>query len=102
MRTCSSIRSSRHLSKYISRRRNRRQGIRGEPSELAKLGLLLVLAHVLSTDRSPGTRLLWAVGLWALPTGLTLLQPDLSTAMLLTAVVGSAVRGTASTSGRRS
>ena len=59
-----------------------------QPSELAKLGLLLVLAHVLSSDRSAGRRLLWAVGLWAVPTGLTLLQPDLSTAMLLTALLG--------------
>ncbi len=58
-----------------------------QPSELAKLGLLLVLAHVLSSDRSPGKRLLWALGLWALPTGLTLLQPDLSTAMLLCALL---------------
>ncbi len=58
-----------------------------QPSELAKLGLLLALAHVLSSERSPGRRLVWAVGLWAVPTGLTLLQPDLSTAMLLTALL---------------
>ena len=58
-----------------------------QPSELAKLGLLLVLAHVLSSDRSPGKRLLFAVGLWAIPTGLTLLQPDLSTAILLCALL---------------
>ena len=58
-----------------------------QPSELAKLGLLLVLAHVLSSERPPGTRFLWAVGLWAVPTGLTLLQPDLSTALLLTALL---------------
>jgi cell division protein FtsI/penicillin-binding protein 2/cell division protein FtsW (lipid II flippase) len=58
-----------------------------QPSELAKLGLLLVLAHVLSSERSPGRRLLWAVGLWAVPTGLTLLQPDLSTAMLLSVLL---------------
>ena len=58
-----------------------------QPSELAKLGLLLVLAHVLSSDRPPGRRLLWAVALWAVPTGLVLLQPDLSTALLLTALL---------------
>ncbi|HEV8623498.1 MAG TPA: FtsW/RodA/SpoVE family cell cycle protein [Acidimicrobiia bacterium] len=58
-----------------------------QPSELAKLGLLLILAHVLSSERSPGKRLGYAVGLWAVPTGLTLLQPDLSTAMLLTALL---------------
>ena len=59
-----------------------------QPSELAKLGLLLVLAHILSSDRSPGRRLVYALGLWAVPTGLTLLQPDLSTAILLTALLG--------------
>ena len=59
-----------------------------QPSELAKLGLLLVLAHILSSDRSPARRLLYAIGLWAVPTGLTLLQPDLSTAMLLTGLLG--------------
>jgi cell division protein FtsI/penicillin-binding protein 2/cell division protein FtsW (lipid II flippase) len=58
-----------------------------QPSELAKLGLLLVLAHVLTSDRPPGRRFLWALGLWAVPTGLTLLQPDLSTAMLLTTLL---------------
>ncbi|TMK37990.1 MAG: penicillin-binding protein, partial [Actinobacteria bacterium] len=58
-----------------------------QPSELAKLGLLLVLAHVLTSDRPPGRRFLWAVGVWAVPTGLTLLQPDLSTALLLTTLL---------------
>ncbi|MCA1845916.1 MAG: FtsW/RodA/SpoVE family cell cycle protein, partial [Actinobacteria bacterium] len=59
-----------------------------QPSELAKLGLLLALAQVLSSsERSHGKRLLWSIGLWAVPTGLTLLQPDLSTAMLLTALL---------------
>jgi cell division protein FtsI/penicillin-binding protein 2/cell division protein FtsW (lipid II flippase) len=58
-----------------------------QPSELAKLGLLLVLAHVLTSDRPPGRRFALALGLWAVPTGLVLLQPDLSTAMLLTALL---------------
>jgi cell division protein FtsI/penicillin-binding protein 2/cell division protein FtsW (lipid II flippase) len=58
-----------------------------QPSELAKLGLLLVLAHILSSERPPGKRFLFALGLWAVPTGLTLLQPDLSTALLLTALL---------------
>jgi cell division protein FtsI/penicillin-binding protein 2/cell division protein FtsW (lipid II flippase) len=58
-----------------------------QPSELAKLGLLLVLAAVLTSDRSPGRRFAYALGLWAVPTGLTLLQPDLSTATLLTALL---------------
>ena len=58
-----------------------------QPSELAKLGLLLVLAHILSSDRSPLRRLTYAIGLWAAPTALTLLQPDLSTALLLSALL---------------
>lgn len=58
-----------------------------QPSELAKLGLLLVLAGVLSSDRPPGRRFLMAIGLWAAPTGLTLLQPDLSTALLLSVLL---------------
>jgi cell division protein FtsI/penicillin-binding protein 2/cell division protein FtsW (lipid II flippase) len=58
-----------------------------QPSEVAKLGLLLVLAHVLSSERPAGRRFVMAVGLWAVPTALTLLQPDLSTAMLLSALL---------------
>lgn len=55
-----------------------------QPSELAKLGLLLVLAAVLGSDRPPWQRVALALLLAAVPIGLTLLQPDLSTAMLLT------------------
>ncbi len=55
-----------------------------QPSEMAKLGLLLVLAAVLGSSRPPGQRFAVAVLLAVLPIGLTLLQPDLSTAMLLT------------------
>ncbi|SDF40840.1 Cell division protein FtsI/penicillin-binding protein 2 [Blastococcus fimeti] len=55
-----------------------------QPSELAKLGLLLVLAAVLGSGRPAWQRFALAVLLAALPIGLTLLQPDLSTAMLLT------------------
>ena len=58
-----------------------------QPSELAKLGLLLVLAHVLTSDRPPGRRFVYAIGLWAVPTGLVVLQPDLSTALLLTTLL---------------
>ncbi|HXV92533.1 MAG TPA: FtsW/RodA/SpoVE family cell cycle protein, partial [Pseudonocardia sp.] len=57
-----------------------------QPSELAKLGLLLVLAAVLGSDRPPWQRFAAAVGLAALPIGLTLLQPDLSTTLLLVAL----------------
>jgi cell division protein FtsI/penicillin-binding protein 2/cell division protein FtsW (lipid II flippase) len=54
-----------------------------QPSELAKLGLLLVLAGVLGSGRPPWQRFLLALLLAVVPIGLTLMQPDLSTAMLL-------------------
>ncbi|RBY81493.1 penicillin-binding protein [Blastococcus sp. TF02-09] len=54
-----------------------------QPSELAKLGLILVLAAVLGSGRPPWQRFFLAVVLAVLPIALTLLQPDLSTAMLL-------------------
>ena len=57
-----------------------------QPSELAKLGLLLVLAHILASERPAGERFLRAVAVSAVPIGLTLLQPDLSTALLLIAL----------------
>ena len=55
-----------------------------QPSELAKLGLLLVLAAVLGSGRPPWQRFFLALLLAVVPIGLTLLQPDLSTATLLT------------------
>ncbi|WP_267594895.1 FtsW/RodA/SpoVE family cell cycle protein [Carbonactinospora thermoautotrophica] len=57
-----------------------------QPSELAKLGLLLLLANVLGSNRPAWRRFLLAVVLAVVPIGFTLLQPDLSTAMLLTAM----------------
>src|SRR3954447_12691307 len=54
-----------------------------QPSELVKLGLLLVLAAVLGSSRPAWQRFALAVLLTAVPIGLTLLQPDLSTTMLL-------------------
>jgi len=54
-----------------------------QPSELVKLGLVLVLAQVLSADRAWQVRLAQALGLAALPIGLVFLQPDLSTAVVL-------------------
>jgi cell division protein FtsI/penicillin-binding protein 2/cell division protein FtsW (lipid II flippase) len=57
-----------------------------QPSELAKLGLLLILAHVLASDQPARWRFLKALGVAAVPIGLTVLQPDLSTAMLLSAL----------------
>ncbi|WP_051684141.1 FtsW/RodA/SpoVE family cell cycle protein [Blastococcus sp. URHD0036] len=54
-----------------------------QPSELAKLSLLLVLAAVLGSARPAWRRFVLALVLAAVPIGLTLLQPDLSTSMLL-------------------
>jgi cell division protein FtsI/penicillin-binding protein 2/cell division protein FtsW (lipid II flippase) len=54
-----------------------------QPSELAKLGLLLVLAAVLGSSRPPWQRFTLALLLAVVPIALTLLQPDLSTTMLL-------------------
>src|SRR4051794_8617359 len=54
-----------------------------QPSELAKLGLLLVLAVVLGSSRPAWQRFTLAVLLSAVPIGLTVLQPDLSTTALL-------------------
>ncbi|MET0763670.1 MAG: FtsW/RodA/SpoVE family cell cycle protein [Blastococcus sp.] len=59
-----------------------------QPSELAKLGLLLVLAAVLQSNRPPWQRFTLAVGLSIVPMGLTLLQPDLSTTTLLAVLAG--------------
>ena len=60
-----------------------------QPSELAKLGLLLVLAAVLGSSRPPWQRFTLALLLAVVPIGLTLLQPDLSTTMLLVVLTGS-------------
>jgi cell division protein FtsI/penicillin-binding protein 2/cell division protein FtsW (lipid II flippase) len=57
-----------------------------QPSELAKLGLMLVLAHVLGSDLSWRRRLPLALGLAAVPTVLVFLEPDLSTATVLAAL----------------
>jgi len=57
-----------------------------QPSELAKLGLLLVLSDVLGRAAPNWRRVIFALPLAAVPIGLTLLEPDLSTAGLLTVV----------------
>ncbi|MBO0845373.1 MAG: FtsW/RodA/SpoVE family cell cycle protein [Nocardioides sp.] len=59
-----------------------------QPSELAKLGLLLVLAQVLGSDRSWQRRLLLALVVAGLPIALVLTEPDLSTAAVLCALTG--------------
>src|SRR3954452_16782820 len=60
-----------------------------QPSQLAKLGLLLVLAAVLGSSRPAWQRVTLAVLLAVVPIGLTLLQPDLSTTMLLAVLAAS-------------
>lgn len=55
-----------------------------QPSELAKLGLLLVLAWVLGSSRPAWQRFALSLLLATVPIGLTVSQPDLSTATLLT------------------
>jgi cell division protein FtsI/penicillin-binding protein 2/cell division protein FtsW (lipid II flippase) len=59
-----------------------------EPSELAALGLLLVMAHILGgTSGRPNLRCcLGAVLVALMPIGLTVLEPDLSTATVLIAL----------------
>ena len=54
-----------------------------QPTELAKLGLLLVLASVLGSSRPAWQRCTLALLLAAVPIALTLLQPDLSSTALL-------------------
>lgn len=54
-----------------------------QPSELAKVGLLLVLARVLGTDRPWYRRLAVALAVAAVPIGLVVIEPDLSTATVL-------------------
>jgi cell division protein FtsI/penicillin-binding protein 2/cell division protein FtsW (lipid II flippase) len=57
-----------------------------QPSELAKLGLLLLLATLLGGGRAGWERAAAALAAAAVPIGLTLLQPDLSTASVLAAL----------------
>ena len=54
-----------------------------QPSELAKIGVLLVLAAVLGSGLPPWRRFALALVLAALPIVLVAVQPDLSTAMFL-------------------
>jgi cell division protein FtsI/penicillin-binding protein 2/cell division protein FtsW (lipid II flippase) len=57
-----------------------------QPSELAKLGLLLVLAQILGSDLSWWQRLLLALLVAAVPIGLVVIEPDLSTTAVLASV----------------
>lgn len=58
-------------------------GVTFQPSELAKLGLLLTLAAVLGSARPAWHRVVLALGLAVPVIGLVLRQPDLSTTALL-------------------
>jgi rod shape determining protein RodA len=70
-------------------------GLQFQPSEPAKLALVLALASLLGTasdDEPPGrpghaaARLPAALGLAAVPLGLVMLQPDLGTALIMAAI----------------
>lgn len=69
--------------------------LRLQPSEFVKIGIAVLTAHLLSREVEPvplGLRHLWLPAIAAaLPAGLILLQPDLGTALLVTAVAGSIV-----------
>jgi cell division protein FtsI/penicillin-binding protein 2/cell division protein FtsW (lipid II flippase) len=62
-----------------------------QPSELAKLGLLLLLADILGSRPRRRHRVLIALAATAVPIALTLLEPDLSTALLLAVVAAAAL-----------
>lgn len=65
-------------------------GLQIQPSEFAKLGLIVVLAHYLSEpsrDLAHPKTLLIALGVMAVPFALILDQPDLGTAMTLVPLV---------------
>ncbi|MFB9835135.1 rod shape-determining protein RodA [Actinoallomurus acaciae] len=67
-------------------------GFQLQPSEFAKVGMVVLLAMILGEPRDgevgPGRRdILLALGLAALPAGLVMLQPDLGTTMVFGAVV---------------
>ncbi|WP_204046104.1 rod shape-determining protein RodA [Acrocarpospora phusangensis] len=71
-------------------------GLRFQPSELAKVVLVLVVAVPLGTvahgESGPRARsVLAALGLAGLPIGLIMLQPDLGTALVFTATTAGAV-----------
>jgi cell division protein FtsI/penicillin-binding protein 2/cell division protein FtsW (lipid II flippase) len=75
------------LSAYGARRWLGVAGFTFQPSELAKLGMLIVLAGILGSEQAPWRRLALAVAVSLPPLALTALQPDLSTATLLAAIL---------------
>ncbi|MCW2913994.1 MAG: rod shape-determining protein RodA [Actinomycetia bacterium] len=67
-------------------------GFQIQPSEFAKVGLVVLLAMILGEPRDgevgPGHRdILWALGLAGLPMALIMLQPDLGTTLVFAAVI---------------
>lgn len=63
-----------------------------QPSELSKLALILVLGGMLHERPIRGLKDYFSIGLVALPLiGLVLLEPDLGSALVLTAIVGGMV-----------
>ncbi|PWV57541.1 rod shape-determining protein RodA [Nocardiopsis sp. L17-MgMaSL7] len=66
-------------------------GFQFQPSELAKVGLILVLATLLGEPRDGETRpmtrdVLFCLLVMAIPLGLVMLQPDLGTSLVLCAI----------------
>lgn len=64
---------------------------RYQPSETMKLAMIMVLAKVLSSRNTLGKgmgfrELLWPLALWIIPFVLVMKQPDLGTAMMITAI----------------
>jgi rod shape determining protein RodA len=71
-------------------------GFAVQPSEFAKVGLLLVIAMLLAqpaegSDRPRGLDVVLAILASAITMGLVMLQPDLGTAMVLAAITASAL-----------
>lgn len=64
-------------------------GVRGQPSEPAKIGLIITVAALMSRTRS-GTltlgSLISIIGIACVPIGLVVLQPDIGTAMVFLAI----------------
>ncbi|MQA88952.1 MAG: rod shape-determining protein RodA [Gemmatimonas sp.] len=64
--------------------------VRIQPAEIAKVGVILMLARILGTWREP-PKSLWAlwkpVGVVIVPMGLVMLQPDLGTALVFTSIL---------------
>jgi rod shape determining protein RodA len=64
--------------------------VRLQPAEIAKIGVIMMLARVLGTWREP-PKTLWAlwkpVAVVIVPMGLVMLQPDLGTALVFTSIM---------------